>query len=124
MNNSECIFDFEKLIEHINLAISNINNNSKQITDELVHWKSKINIDELKKSYQFLLLKTTKWYKDYKKTEDILKIDLNDYDLVSKEASFILGECALIDDLHAEVINHLILCIGVELCTELKKQRD
>lgn len=56
-----------------------------------------------------------KWYEEYKKTNNILSISLKEYDWVSKETSFILGECALIDDLYMEVIDFYVGKVEAEI---------
>lgn len=124
MKNNETITDFQDLIKYLELAKNAVESNSDKIISELKQWKAEVTIDELKKSLSDLLVKVTAWYNKYQDTNNILDIDLEEYDWVSKETSYILGECALIDDLYAEVINHLVLCIGSEMCDELNKRRN
>ena len=68
-----------------------------------------------------VLEKITKWQKQYKDTENILEISLKEYDWVSKEVSYILGECALIDDLYMEVIDYYIGSIGASMCDKIRE---
>lgn len=122
MKNNEIITDFQELIKYLELAKNTTSLNSDKISNELKKWKAEITIDELRKSLSDLLVKVTALYSKYQATNNILDISLEEYDWISKETSYILGECALIDDLYAEVINHLVLCIGSEMCEELKKK--
>lgn len=122
MKNNEIITDFQELIKYLELAKNTTSLNSDKISNELKKWKAEITIDELRKSLSDLLIKVTDLYSKYQATNNILDISLEEYDWISKETSYILGECALIDDLYAEVINHLVLCIGSEMCEELKKK--
>lgn len=122
MKNNEIMTDFQELIKYLELAKNTTSLNSDKISNELKKWKAEITIDELRKSLSDLLIKVTVLYSKYQVTNNILDISLEEYDWVSKETSYILGECALIDDLYAEVINHLVLCIGSEMCKELKKK--
>lgn len=122
MKNNEIITDFQELIKYLELAKNTTSLNSDKISNELKKWKAEITIDELRKSLSDLLIKVTALYSKYQATNNILDISLEEYDWVSKETSYILGECALIGDLYAEVINHLVLCIGSEMCEELKKK--
>lgn len=122
MKNNETITDFQELIKYLELAKNTTSLNSDKISNELKKWKAEITIDELRKSLSDLLIKVTDLYSKYQVTNNILDISLEEYDWISKETSYILGECALIDDLYAEVINHLVLCIGSEMCEELKKK--
>lgn len=124
MKNNETITDFQDLIKYLELAKNAVESNSDKIISELKQWKAEVTIDELKKSLSDLLVKVTAWYTKYQDTNNILDIDLEEYDWVSKETSYILGECALVDDLYAEVINHLVLCIGSKMCDELNKRRN
>ena len=113
--------DFEILKKHLNLAIKHLESNQKNIIDELQHWKSEITIKELEDSLKLINEKVDKWFNLYVETKDILQISLSEYDLVSKESSYILGECALIDDVYAEIIDFQIGCIGAAMCEEIKK---
>lgn len=122
MKNNEIITDFQELIKYLELAKNTTSLNSDKISNELKKWKAEITIDELRKSLSDLLIKVTDLYSKYQVTNNILDISLEEYDWISKETSYILGACALIDDLYAEVINHLVLCIGSEMCEELKKK--
>lgn len=122
MKNNEIMTDFQELIKYLELAKNTTSLNSDKLSNELKKWKAEITIDELRKSLSDLLVKVTALYSKYQATNNILDISLEEYDWISKETSYILGECALIDDLYAEVINHLVLCIGSEMCEELKKK--
>ena len=115
------IYDFERLIKYLKLAIQNIDEQKEDIIDELKRWKSKTTIDELNENLPIILKKVTNWYEMYKKTGNILEISLKKYDWVSKETSYILGECALVDDLYAEIIHFVIGNIGIEMCEAIKK---
>lgn len=124
MIHNEIANELQEAIKYIEQSINNINLYSNQIKDDLIKWKSDTTIYEIKESLNQILLKVNKWYVKYQNSKNILDIELQEYDWVAKETSYILGECSLIDELNAEVINHLIICIGKELCDELKKRCD
>ncbi len=109
---NELLKNFNFLIKHLNLALSVIKNDPNKIINELIHWNSKITIDELKNNLSLILEKVTSWKKIYVKTNDIYNIDLKEYDLVSKESSYLIGECSLIDELYIEGIDFTIASIG------------
>ena len=113
--------DFKILKKHLDLAINCLELNQTNIINELQHWKSEITIKELEESLKLINEKVDKWFNLYVGTKDILQISLSEYDLVSKESSYILGECALIDDVYAEIIDFQIGCIGAAMCEEIKK---
>lgn len=121
MYDNEVEKTFNIIIEKLKLAIFTIKEKTKDIESELNHWKAEINIDELKESLPKILEKITKWQKQYNDTKNILKISLKEYDWVSKEVSYILGECALIDDLYMEVIDYYIGSIGALMCDKIRE---
>ena len=56
-----------------------------------------------------------------KNTNDILQISLEEYDIVSKESAYILGECSTMYDLlYVEIIDFQIGCIGGIMCNKIK----
>lgn len=81
----------------------------------------RITLQELEEDINLILSKVYKWFNLYKNTNNILKISLREYDIVSKESAYILGDCALIEDLYFEIINFQIGCIGGAMCKEIKK---
>ncbi len=121
MKKSKIIKDFEVLIEQLEIAINNVNEKPVEIKRELEKWESEVSIDELRETLPFILSKVKDWYEKYKEFDDILRISLNDYGWVSKETSYIKKECALVDDLHSEVINHMVDRIGKHMNMEIKK---
>ena len=121
MEKEEIIYDFERLIKYLKLAKQNIDVKKETIINELKHWNSEITIEELNESLPNILEKVMNWYELYNKTGNILEISLKEYDWVSKETSYILGECALVDDLYAEIIHFVIGNIGAEMCDAIKK---
>lgn len=121
MEEKNIIHDFERLIKYLKLAKQNIDIKKETIINELKHWNSEITIEELNESLPTILEKVINWYELYKKTGNILEISLKEYDWVSKETSYILGECALVDDLYVEIIHFVIGNIGIEMCDAIKK---
>ena len=119
----DLIRNFDDSIKYLNLALVNIEDNTPEIELEIKKWKFKITIPELKESLNLILKYISKWYADYKKTNDILCIDLKEYDIVSKESSYVLGETALIDDIHSEEIDFIIGKIGVSLRDKIIEKR-
>lgn len=111
----ELVRNFDDIIKCLNIALKNIDNNGTNIELEIKKWKFKITLSELKESLNIILRYISKWYEDYKKTNDILCIDLKEYDIVSKESSYVLGETSLVDDIHSEEIDFIIGKIGVLL---------
>ena len=111
----EIIKMFDDIINYLNLALENVNNNSIKINEEIERWKSDITFSELKDSLNLILKYILKWYTEYKETNDFLCIDLKEYDIVSKESSYLLGETALIDNIHSEEIDFLVGKIGATL---------
>lgn len=112
---------FEVLIKYLRLAKRNLKNNPRKIIEELEKWKEEITFQEIEEGISFILKKVNKWFNLYKNTNDILQMSLKEYDLISKESAYILGECALIDDLYFEIIDFQIGCIGGIMCKEIKK---
>ena len=112
---------FNIIIEKLELAITSIETKTGEIEKELNNWNVEITVEELKKNLPEVLKKIKKWYNQYKNTGNILEISLKEYDWVSKEISYMLGECALIDDLYMEVIDYNIGNIGAIMCGEIKK---
>lgn len=121
MCDNETVKVFEIIIENLTLAVNSIKTKSTEIKKELKHWNAEVTIDELQNSLPDVLEKVIKWYNKYKNTGNILEISLKEYDWVSKETSYILGECALIDELYMEVIDFYIGKIGAKMCDEIKK---
>ena len=121
MNKKNIIYDFERLIKYLKLSLKNIELKKEFIINELKRWNSEITIEELNESLPTILEKVIIWYELYKKTGNILEISLKEYDWVSKETSYILGECALVDDLYAEIIHFVIGNIGIEMCDAIKR---
>ena len=87
---------FEKLIKYLRLAKKNLRKNHKKILEELEKWHSEITIQEIENGLNLILNSSNKWFNLYKKTNDILQIPLKEYDLISKESAYMLGDCALI----------------------------
>lgn len=113
---------FEVLIKYLRLAKQNIKNNPRKFIEELEKWRGEITVQELEEGLNLILNKVNKWFNLYKDTNDILQIGLKEYDLISKESAYILGECALIKDLYFEIIDFQIGCIGGIMCKEIKKR--
>ncbi len=122
--NKEIVSDFDDIIKYLNLALYNLEIKRKKIDLEIKKWKFKITVSELKNSLDLILKYVLKWYTNYKKTKDILCIDLKEYDIVSKESSYILGETCLIDDIYSEIIDFTIGKIGASIRDELNKGRN
>lgn len=111
---------FEKLIKYLRLAKKNLRKNHKKILEELEKWHSEITIQEIENGLNLILNSSNKWFNLYKNTNDILQIPLKEYDLISKESAYILGDCALIKELYIEIIDFQIGCIGGIMCQKIK----
>lgn len=111
---------FEKLIKYLRLAKKNLRKNHKKILEELKKWQLEITIQEIENGLNLILNSSNKWFNLYKKTNDILQIPLKEYDLISKESAYILGDCALIKELYIEIIDFQIGCIGGIMCQKIK----
>ena len=118
---NEILDIFEILIKYLKLAKQNLKNNPRKISEELEKWKEEITFQEIEEGINLILKTSKKWLNLYKNTNDILKISLKEYDTISKESAYILGECALIKDLYFEIIDFQIGCIGAIMCEEIKK---
>lgn len=121
MNLDDNLENIKKLLEYTKMAIESVDNDYEKILSEIKHWNLQININELKSGLQLILERANNWFERYKNSKDILCIGLKDYDTVSKEASYILGECALIDELYSEIIDWQVSCIGRAMCNEIRK---
>ena len=122
LTNEDILEVFEKLIKYLKLSKKNLNKNSKKVLEEIVKWNLKITLEEIANSLNLILSKVNKWFNIYKDTNDILQIPLKEYDIVSKESAYILGECATMYDLlYVEIIDFQIGCIGGIMCDKIKK---
>ena len=120
----EIVDMFDDIIKYLNKALENINNCSNEINEEIKKWKSEITILDIKDSLNLILKYVLKWYAEYEKTDDILCIDLKEYDIVSKESSYFLGETALIDNIYSEEIDFLIGKVGMTLKDRIIEKRN
>lgn len=120
----EIVDMFDDIIKYLNKALENINNCSNEINEEIKKWKSEITILDIKDSLNLILKYVLKWYAEYEKTDDILCIDLKEYDIVSKESSYFLGETALIDNIYSEEIDFLIGKVGMTLKDRIIERRN
>lgn len=112
---------FTSLIKYLKLADYNLKNNRNEIFKELEKESNEITIEEIEDGVKLILDKVYEWYDIYKSANDILQISLKEYDVVSKESAYILGECALVDKLYFEIIDFQIGCIGGMMCEKIKK---
>ena len=113
--------DFLELEDYLNKAINYINENDFALDNELKKWNVKLSKEEIIKSLKLINNKVDNWIKNYNSKNDILVIELKDYDLVSKESAFLLGECSLIDGLYIEQIDWIIGLIGSYMAKEIKE---
>ena len=104
--------DFLELEDYLNKAINYINENDFALDNELKKWNVKLSKEEIIKSLKLINNKVDNWIKKYNYKNDILAIELKDYDLVSKESALLLGECSLIDGIYIEQIDWIIGLIG------------
>ena len=112
---------FEKLIKYLKLSKKTLNKNTKKVLEEISKWNLKITPEEIEKSLNLILSKVNRWFNLYKNTNDILQIPLKEYDIVSKESAYILGECSTMYDLlYVEIIDFQIGCIGGIMCNKIK----
>lgn len=121
LTNEDILEVFEKLIKYLKLSKKNLNKNTKKVLEEISKWNLKITPEEIEKSLNLILSKVNKWFNLYKNTNDILQIPLKEYDTVSKESAYILGECSMMYDLlYVEIIDFQIRCIGGIMCNKIK----
>ena len=121
LTREDILKDFETLIKYLRLAKQNIKKNPTKIIKELEKWKEEITLQEKEDGINLILNKVNKWFNLYKNTNDVLQISLKEYDIVSKESSYILGACALIQDLYFVIIDFEIGCIGGIMCEKIKQ---
>ena len=122
--NDDILNNFENLLDNLNNAIYNLKKYKKNIQDELKKWKCEVTINELNSSLYKILNLVKKWRKLYIETGDIYKINLNEYDIVSKETAYILGECSLIDEINIEAIDWQIGIVGNQIIKNIKERND
>lgn len=103
------------------LAEHNLKYCRNNILKELEKESNEITIKEIEDGVKLILDKICKWNNLYKSTNDILQISLKEYDVISKESAYILGECSLINELYFEIIDFQIGCIGGMMCKKIKK---
>ena len=121
LTNEDILEVFEKLIKYLKLSKKTLNKNTKKVLEEISKWNLKITPEEIEKSLSLILNKVSKWFNLYKNTNDILLIPLKEYDTVSKESAYILGECSMMYDLlYVEIIDFQIGCIGGIMCNKIK----
>lgn len=113
----EIINEFKKLIKYLELSVNYIDNHKEKVARELKIHDYYATIDELKDSIKIIKEKATKWYNDYKLSKDILCISLKEYKLVKYEASELVTNSLLIDELGSQTdeINYLIIDLGAKL---------
>ena len=121
LTNEDILEVFEKLIKYLKLSKKTLNKNTKKVLEEISNWNLKITPEEIEKSLNLILSKVNRWFNLYKNTNDILQIPLKEYDIVSKESAYILGECSTMYDLlYVEIIDFQIGCIGGIMCNKIK----
>ena len=121
LTNEDILEVFEKLIKYLKLSKKNLNKNTKKVLEEISKWNLKITPEEIENSLNLILSKVNRWFNLYKNTNDILQIPLKEYDIVSKESAYILGECSTMYDLlYIEIIDFQIGCIGGIMCNKIK----
>lgn len=121
LTNEDILEVFKKLLKYLKLSKRNLNKNTKKILEEISKWNLKITPEEIEIGLNLILSKVNKWFNLYKNTNDILQIPLKEYDTVSKESAYILGECATMDELlYVEIIDFQIGCIGGIMCKKIK----
>lgn len=115
--------DFIEIIKCLEKDLEIIDSEKSKINEDIKKWGLNITVLEIRESLNLIYEKITKWESDFNDTGDILCIDLNEYDIVAKEASYLLGETSIIDELHSEKIDWIIGKIGVKISDELKIRR-
>lgn len=121
LTNEDILEVFEKLIKYLKLSKKNLNKNTKKVLEEISKWNLKITPEEIENSLNLILSKVNRWFNLYKNTNDILQIPLKEYNIVSKESAYILGECSTMYDLlYIEIIDFQIGCIGGIMCNKIK----
>lgn len=123
MKNEDIETTLIELIDNLKISINNLEKNEEKIKQEIKQYNSEITTDELKDILPMILGKVKKWYNIYTKTNNILDIDVEEYSTILKEYAYILGECALIDELNAKVIDWQIGTIGYHMKKLLKEDR-
>lgn len=120
LTNEDILEVFEKLLKYLKLSKRNLNKNTEKVLEEISKWNLKITPEEIENGLNLILSKVNKWFNLYKNTNDILQIPLKEYDTVSKESAYILGECATMDELlYVEIIDFQIGCIGGIMCKKI-----
>ena len=122
MADDEILKNFENLLSNLEKTLFNLSNEKKEIKDELTKWKCEITVDELELLLSEVLIAIKKWQKLYIEKGDISIINLDEYDNVSKDSAYILGECSLIDEINIEAIDWQIGIIGNQIISKIKER--
>lgn len=103
---------FESLLDDLKKSLTYLTDEKDNIVSQLRKWNSEISYDELCESIKLIEKHIQKWYKNYLVNKSTNIIELSDYQIVSKESAYLIGECSLIDGIKIEAIDWQIGIIG------------
>lgn len=113
---------FESLLDDLKKSLTYLTNEKDNIVSQLRKWDSEISYDELCESIKLIEKHIQKWYKNYLVNKSTNIIELSDYQIVSKESAYLIGECSLIDGIKIEAIDWQIGIIGDEIVKSIRER--
>lgn len=113
---------FENLLDDLKKSLTYLTDKKDNIVSQLRKWDSEISYDELYESIKLIEKYIQKWYKNYLVNESTDIIELSEYQIVSKESAYLIGECSLIDGIKIEAIDWQIGIIGDEIVKSIRER--
>ncbi|MBR2840365.1 MAG: hypothetical protein IKF01_00675 [Bacilli bacterium] len=113
---------FESLLDDLKKSLTYLTDEKDNIVSQLRKWNSEISYDELCESIKLIEKHIQKWYKNYLVNKSTNIIELSDYQIVSKESAYLIGECSLIDGIKIEAIDWQIGIIGDGIVKSIRER--
>lgn len=113
---------FENLLDDLKKSLAYLKEEKNNVVSQLKKWDSEISYDELYESIILIEKYIQKWHKNYLENESVDIIELSEYQTVSKESAYLIGECSLIDGIKIEAIDWQVGIIGDEVVKSIRKR--
>lgn len=113
---------FENLLDDLKKSLTYLTDEKDNIVNQLRKWDSEMSYDELYESIKLIEKYIQQWYKNYLINESTNIIELSEYQIVSKESAYLIGECSLIDGIKIEAIDWQIGIIGDEIVKSIRER--
>lgn len=113
---------FENLLDDLKESLTYLTDEKDNIVSQLRKWDSEMSYDELYESIKLIEKYIQQWYKNYLINESTNIIELSEYQIVSKESAYLIGECSLIDGIKIEAIDWQIGIIGDEIVKSIRER--